>query len=89
MMASPPWYCFSATDDDPNNFIARTTKLRGLAGRHERNVNDEMLGPMRDVMMNPLHFQCHCRTVHPLAECHDLVMAEVPLSYAEIDFIRQ
>jgi hypothetical protein len=38
MMAAPPWHCPSASVDAPNNFIARTIKLRGLAGRHKRNA---------------------------------------------------
>jgi hypothetical protein len=80
MMASPPCYCLSAADDDPNNFIVRTIKLYGLAGRHEKNVNDVILGRMRALMMNPLHFHCQSTAVHSIAECHNLIMTEMLFS---------
>jgi hypothetical protein len=65
MMAYSRWHCFPAAGRGRNSFVAWAIKLRGLAGRHEKNANDGMLALMYEVMMNSVHFQCHCTDVSP------------------------
>lgn len=54
---------FPTAGDGRNSSVARPVDPCVLAGRHEKNVNDDMLGVVYYATMNAVHFHCHCRNI--------------------------